>query len=278
MRDYVSKANLRVVTGTIKSLSDDHTQMVITSAKWNKDTKQEDTIEYQVVSPIPFPEDVYKVGYHVTASGYGSRANIINDEARVLTGNMSADLDTDHTLISGLVKFASMNEEKNADGTPRLKKDGVTPKKPHFDIVVSVKEGETWVNHVIKLYETGNVQAGKSSQLERAQKTFKNFKPGESKVRIAALTTPGQVYTTEKTKDGQTYTNTYSSHMGYKFMDIEFVEDKEKEKKAENKAQAQPQAQAPVNEQAQAPAQPAQANGFSENTPVMEEDEEVMFH
>jgi hypothetical protein len=251
MRIYTNQnSGLTVATGKIKALSEDRTVLTIVAEEY-KDGERKD-VELNISNPIGFNPDDYKVGFTVTAAGYKHGKGVIQAE-RVLVGNdifETADL----TVVTGLVKFARYNEEKDKDGNPRLKQDG-TPRKPHFDITISVKEDDKYVDHTIKVYE-GRHEEGKKSQLERVQAMFSRFDRQTNRISVAVVTQPGVPRSYTVTKDLKEYTNFVCDHMGYKSIDVEYIDAREKTQAPAQKAaptQTAPVAQAPAQEQ----------NGFS---------------
>lgn len=243
MRYYVNQSTgLAVVTGKIKSISDDRMVMVVTSEQYDRTAGKNAEIEINASAGIPY-DDSFKVGFGVTAAGYQrGKGTIIVESASV--GNNAYETQ-DLAVITGFVTFAGLNEEKNADGSQKMKADGVTPRKPHFDVTIRVMEDGKAVNHVIKVYENPNEPAGKG-QFDRVQKLFKNFDRESNRIKATFVTQPGQAYSSKKVKDGQEYVNNFSSHIGYKSMDIEFLDQKEKGK--EDVAKEAPAQAAPVQE------------------------------
>ena len=254
-------SGVTVVSGKIKSISDDRCVMVITSSEYDRNAKVNNEADINVSSEIPFDE-MYRVGYNATAVGYKRGKGTIVAET-VCIGNDTCETQ-DLAIVQGTVRFASLNEEKNADGTPRLNGKG-EPKKPHFDITVVVKEDDKYVNHVVKVY------AGKedSKQLDAVQKLFNNYNPEVQKTVVSIVTQPGDRRTSTVTKNGQEYVNNYCYHMGYRSLDIlDRIQVKEKEASAPAQTQAAPSQPAP--------AQP-QNTGFTQGAVPIEEDEERYF-
>jgi hypothetical protein len=171
-----------------------------------------------------------------------------------------------------------MNEEKNADGTARLRQDG-SPRKPHYDVTVSVKGEEHYVDHVIRVYDSPNAQ---KSNIETMKRMFGHFNKESNRISVTFVTTPGQERSYVTMRNGNEYTNFVIDHMGYKSMDVEYLDQREKTASKEAapeaaKAPAQT-AQAPVQEApvqetpaAQAPVQ----NGFT--APELDLDAEKEF-
>lgn len=244
------KTGLQFASGVIKSISDDRAVMIIESSEYDRQNKTNKPIEIKAVSMIPF-EDSYRVGYDVMAVGYQQGPNTIGAQA-VLTGNAMFE-NEQLTAISGYVRFARLNEEKNADGTQKVKADGVTPRKPHFDITVSVKDEDgRYVNHIIKVYDSPNAEAGQKTNIQRAQAQFGKFDRDTNPIKVHVITQPGVVRSYTNTKDGKEYVNYTCDHVGYSSMDIEYVEPREKTKDApQTTRQSTPAQTAPTQTVAQ---------------------------
>lgn len=265
------KTGINVISGKIKSISEDRMVMTVAAEEYDKTEKKNVPVEATISSGIPF-EDDFKVGYSVTATGYQRGKGAIFAEA-VSLGNDTYE-NEDLAVVSGLVRFARLNEEKNADGTPKMKQDG-TPKKPHYDITVTARNNEgNFVNHVIKVYE-GIHEDGKKSQMDIVSGLFKNFDRENNRARVTIVTSPGQSYTSTNTgKDGKEYTNFYCSHMGYKSLDVEFVDQKEKTQGAPTASKA-PATQEKMPQTPVAPQPSVQSgNGFEQD---LQMDEDEMF-
>ena len=159
----------------------------------------------------------------------------------------------DVALVTGFVSFARLNEEKDENGNPRMKQDG-TPRKPHFDICVSVKEDDKYVSHIISVYNSPN----DSEAINRVQKTFKGFDKDTNKVTVSIVTGPGD-YSSYPDKTG--VLRHQCKHLGYRMLSVNYLNQKEKTNSApqQTQTQAAPQAQAPVQ---QAQPQPV-ASGFT---------------
>ena len=123
-RVYARNDGLRVISGKIKSISDDRSTLVLAANEYNRTTKANEEKEFTVISHGL--GDEYKVGFDATVVGYPGRNNSITADA-VLVGNQIFE-DIDVTVLTGLVRSVFMNEEKTADGAPKMKTDGATPK------------------------------------------------------------------------------------------------------------------------------------------------------
>lgn len=275
------KTGIKVVAGTIKSIEADGLTMVIATEERNKDG-QVSAVEKTIrTDAAPFTaEEGYKVGREATAIGYPSKGGTILADA-VLVGNQIYETEG-LTVITGLVKRARFNEEKNEDGTPKMtrgsEEQAPHAKKPHFDITVTVKDIPTgnYVDHRVKVYE-GNAEEGKTSQLDRAKKLFSRFDAKENRIAVSIVTTPGREYSLPYTKkDGSEGISYYCDHMGYKkLMNINYIDSKERAKTA---PQADKSGQeTPVKEEVPAPAPVTnEPNGF-ENATEFTVDEMEMF-
>lgn len=272
MNVYKNQASgLVVATGKIKSVSEDRMVMTVTSEQYDRTAKKNEEVELNVSSGTPF-EDSFKNGYGVTVAGYQrGKGAIVADAAFI--GNDYFETQ-DLAVVTGLVKYARLNEEKDENGAPKMKQDGKTPKKPHYDVTISVNEGDKWVDHVIRIYE-GIHEEGKKSQMDRAAALFSKFDKESNRIRATFVTSPGQSYSRTVTKNGKEYVNYGCSHIGFKFMDVEFVDQKEKAKNtpAAEKPESAPVQQTPAPTPAPQPQAPVQSgNGFEQNL-ALDEDE-----
>lgn len=262
-RAYTSqKTGLNVVSGKVKTISDDRTMMVVTTSRYNSESKQNEEYDVTVQTANQFGEGV-KEGFSVTVAGYKGRGGTLND-VTVMTGQDVYEEEAT-SVITGFVSYAGFREEKNADGSPKTKQDG-SPKKPHYDICIKVKDEDTnhYVNHRIKVYDFPNEE---KSSIERMKKIFGKLDTEKNRIRVTIVTNPGQEYNYTSTgKDGREYTNYESVHMGYRFLDVEYVDQKEQSQSKDVPAK-ETAAETPVQE-----ATPAQnhGNGF-------EQEEEMAF-
>lgn len=223
---YLNQATgLTVIeNGKIKSISEDRMTMVVTADEYNRAENKNVSVDTTIVGTIPFDAD-YKVGFNVTAAGYKRGKGTIGAET-ILSGNDTYE-NQDLAIVTGFVKFTRMNEEKNQDGTVKLNREG-KPKKPHYDVTITVNEDGKWVDHIIKVYEMPT-EDGKKSNMDRVANLFRNFDAKENRIRATFVTTPGQRDSYPYTKkDGTEGMNHVCYHMGYKSMDVEFVDAKEK--------------------------------------------------
>lgn len=268
-RIYTKQNGPKVVMGEVTEIKEGSMELVIRASQHNNATKQNEDVDVKVVTGTPVTD--VKVGFKVTAVGYPGRGGVLNADA-ILNGNKSYEEDG-ITVLTGFVRNVHMNEEMNQDGTHKVKQDGVTERKPHFDIYINTRnDGEsTFQNHVIKIYD-GKVEEGKATPIEKAKRLFGRFDKDTNRILVSIVTRPGQERTWTSTgKDGKEYTNTQISHMGYSAIDITYIDqEKKKETPAQGKEDKTP---APAQS---APAQPTQASGFE--TPGPEIDDEEMFN
>ena len=245
-------SGLSVVSGVVKSISEDRQVMTVESRRWNQAERKEEDFEIQVQSAAGFDERAYKVGFRVTAIGYPHGKGVLNAE-RVLTGNETYETQ-DLTILRGYVKFARLNEEKDEHGQPIMNAKG-QPRSPHFDVTISAKDESTgnYVDHTVKIYN-GKVEEGKKGNMDRAIAIFRTFDRESAPAIVTFVTGAGSPYTTKTEKDGKEYVNFRCSYLGYKLMDVEYVEARDRSKANTEKA-----APAPVQE---APAKAEPATGF----------------
>ena len=276
MRVYKNQdTGLTVTTGTIKSIADDRLSCVVTSETWDKSAKQTAEVDVTARSPIAL-EDKFKPGYRVTMVGYSHGKNLVDVD--LITGSNEIFETPELAVVTGFVRSARLNPEKNEDGTTKFKADGVTPKKPHFDVSITVKDDDgKYINHVIKVYDYAT-EKGKKTPIERAQAAFKDFDAENNRIVATFVTQPGETRSWVSTKNGKEYVNYTCDHLGYRFMDLERVDERERTQDAPTKATAPTPAQtnyvAPAP--AQAPVQPTpeqenEGTGFAyESTPEVE--------
>lgn len=224
MKFQSTKTGLNVVSGKVKEVKDG--VLVVEATYFDKDGEHKEDVNIKTGET-----EGIKVGYSVTAVGFKGGANTVNAD-KVMNGNDYYEAEG-AAILAGFVSDARLYEEKEEDGSPRLNKDG-KPKKPHFDVTISVKEGDEYVSHRVKVYNTDN----QKDAIEKAQKRLsglnetktKDGKEFETKIYATIITRPGDEYPTSR--NGKTYRNV--SHMGINKMDLEkrFVEVKENVKPA----------------------------------------------
>ena len=233
MKYQSQNTGLNVVSGKVKEVKDD--ALVVEVAYFDKERqehKDDITVKCKDIAGI-------KPNFNITAVGFRGGNNTINAE-KVMNGNDYFEIEG-AAILTGFISDARLYEEKEEDGSPRLNKEG-KPKKPHFDITISVKEGDEYVSHRIKVYNSEK----QPDAIEKAQKMFgsanetrtKDGKEMENKIYATFITRPGDEYTTSR--NGKTYRNV--SHMGYNKQDHEYVLAEPKERPAAEK-------NAPANEE-----------------------------
>lgn len=256
------KTGLNVVNGKIKEVASDGLSATVTVDQWDRNANANKQVDIKVISTVPINQ---QVGNNLVAAGYQRGMNTIMAEPGMLTNGSSYFETPEIAVVTGKINKAVYRSEEG-----KMKPDGVTPKSPHFDIHIKAKskdaEGnDVWKTHIIKNYNNKfNPDA-----IEKLQKRFEKMgidENGKPKRDIVAtvVTTPGQTNEQFKSefvqdwkdadgnvmmKDGKPMQTIYAMHMGYKSMDIEFVEEREKTKAAPTAAKEETKAQeAPTNE------------------------------
>lgn len=246
------KAGTAVLSGKVTSISDDRMQMNVEYREYDAVAKKGTNKTKTVISGMPL-NDTYKVGQNVSVVGYIQGPTNVS---ALHICNTTACFESDMiAVVSGHVKKAALNTETKEDGSPKLKKDGVTPRKPHFDVVVAVNEGDVEVNHIVKVYNSPKFQnEGEPSNIERYQKRFENFvNADETPTRVTIVTQPGQSFEYEM-PDGQVYHG--CSHMSINSLDMEYEYSRKKSQDKPVEAAEKTQAATPENTQA-APSTPS---------------------
>lgn len=228
------KSGLNVVTGKVKDINDNNFVMTVDSFDSDKKPVTEDiTINGKL------PEGV-KAGFTVTAVGYQAGPHRYTAE-QVMNGNTSFERDG-LAVVSGFVRSARLNEEKDENGVPKKNQKG-EDKKPHFDLTITTKDDDKYVNHRIKIYNSEK----NPDAIEKAQKQYgkvgeeRTDKDSDTKyinsIRGTFITGEGRSY--EMESNG--YTNYYCDHLGLTKADYDYVRTEPRE-----------QSQAKDNEQAPA--------------------------
>ena len=263
-----TKTSVAVISGKVKSVAPDRKSFVISTQEWDKGSKSFENKEIEVQSSFAFEDDI-QVGGIATAVGYfNGPASILAQSATVKSSVFETQ---DLAIVSGQVVKCGLNEEKNEDGSPKLKRDG-TPRKPHYDVVVAVLDDEgRRVRHMVKVYNFADVTEGEKSNIDKIAsrlRDFKNFE--ETPTCVTIVTTPGEVRSWESNFNGQVYQNFGCDHMGFKSLDVNYMYDRQAERGQAPAAQ-QRQSQAPVQPQPQPQAQPqAQAQQAQPQAPQSE--------
>lgn len=236
------KANTSVLSGKIKSISEDRKNIEVAYKNYDYNAQKSTDMVANVVSGVAVDES-YVAGKNITVIGYTTgptftAINISNKENIFETQGL--------TVISGYVAKAGLNEEKNEDGSPKLKQDG-TPRKPHFDIQVVIEENGNPTHHFVKVYNAPKHQkAGEKSNIEKQQARFVDFKdPETTPTRVTIATQSGQPFTFEKS-DGTVYYG--CSHMSVNSLDIEYEYQRQRKNTQTQTVQtpAQPAPQTPA--------------------------------
>ena len=262
------KTNSTTVVGKIASIADDRMSLTIEAEVRRKGVKEPETLAIEVKSATPIDEE-FSVGKRATAVGFNipdmADPNKQVVQAMSLSCRPQAFEWGKLAVVSGEVLFASFNEEKNEDGTPRMTREytaadgSVTPaheKKPHFDISVKVKEADEngdpkYVLHTVQCYPW----KGDMTQIDRYKKLFANFDRENNPCFATIVTQPGNEYAVQKVVNGKEYINYNSRHMGITKIDVEFEKVRENTKSAEAApAKVETPAPVPAPEPIQAPA------------------------
>ena len=211
------KTGLHFISGTVKSVADNKMSVTISAFTWDVAAKK--NVPVDVTVSMENPAD-FRIGAKISALGFPRGSNKIFAE-KIMTGNSYAELEN-LSFISGKVKRAEFRDEKNADGTPRLKADGVTPKKPHFDITIAVKDPETekWTDHIVSTYNT----KFDDKAIDKMEKRFERFK--DKSVKAAIVTVPGNEFVSKFTgEDGVERESYRVYHLGCKSLDLEEIDE-----------------------------------------------------
>lgn len=242
------KSNIDVISGVVKAISEDRKLFTVATKEIKQDGSSND-LEFEVNSREPIDEHI-KVGDNITTV-----TKVISDPVTFIDAVHAMSVAKynncfeyqDVAVISGDVRFASYNAEKDENGNPKMTKEYVTAsgetkapkaKTPHFDVSINVPEktedgGTQYVLHTVKVYETANNQ----KQIDRLKKTFKNFDAEKNGIYATLVTSPGNSFTRTNTKNDKEYVNHYCTHMGVSSMNFEFLNSKQKEKPSEEKSE-----------------------------------------
>lgn len=294
MKPYTNtKTGVTVVSGTVKEISPDRLSVVVESVKWNRETKQNDTVSFNFRAAIPVDANITP-GALVAATGAKAAARpgtpagievyeLYSIDVPEKGGKM--DIAT-ISVVSGQVVFARMNEEKEEDGTPKMTKEQVLadgtvkpakPRKPHFDLGIQVVEGEgeetKRVLHTIRYYNNFDGDKPKDEQMRKRLAAIADpdktgtydFK--EHPVFATIVTQPGQESSYTKEYNGKEYVNYSCSHMGINSWDLEAVKEADRTRlNAEAAARTYTRTSAPA-QTAQAPVQPAAPTPVAQPAP-----------
>lgn len=267
---YSKSTGLNIISGKVKSVSDDRYSIVVESEKYNNSTKSREAVEFTVKAPVTYDES-FVPGTRATVAGYLAGKGTINaDYASASQGFSVLDEGLDNldkngnpravAVLSGEVLFANKRDELTENGQPKLNAAGA-PRKPHFDVTIAVGTGSSRKTHIVKFYNFTDKEGKFVDNIGRMEKIFKNFDRKENPIYATFVTDKGQEYSYENEYNGNTYTNTNVSHMGAQSFDFEFLNARQKQTKAPEKAPEQAPVQAPKTEeavQAQVPVQTAE--------------------
>ena len=288
------KSGLTYLTGKIKEIVDGklivNTQEAVQVAKKDKDgnpMKNKDGFEIKqtqwvdkevaVTSKLDFVEgDEYKKDRVVTVIGdYNKRKGTL--EADEVISKAPAKYQYEYTndngvtedvvILAGLVQFARENPELDKDGKPNVKKDG-TPRKPHFDVGIRVKDADgKVVTHVVKYYDS--VIKGKDGQdrqiknMTACKERFAGYDREKNTPFVTIKTDRGNDYVLNRQTENGEKSFFYCDHINATLPDVELV-NYVANKNRNNTQQAQATQE-----------QPTQSSGFEQdNTPDYDEMDE----
>ena len=288
------KSGLTYLTGKIKEIVDGklivNTQEAVQVAKKDKDgnpMKNKDGFEIKqtqwvdkevaVTSKLDFVEgDEYKKDRVVTVIGdYNKRKGTLEADEVISKApakysyefTNDAGVTEDVVILAGLVQFARENPELDKDGKPNVKKDG-TPRKPHFDVGIRVKDADgKVVTHVVKYYDS--VIKGKDGQdrqiknMTACKERFANYDREKNTPFVTIKTDRGNDYVLNRQTENGEKSFFYCDHINATLPDVELV-NYVANKNRNNTQQAQATQE-----------QPTQSSGFEQdNTPDYDEMDE----
>lgn len=275
--------NTTTVTGTVKSIAADRMSFVIETGEYDSKNKVQNVFDIKVkTGDIPL-ETEYTEGQKIVCVGYPV-PDMTNQGGTTLQAmfytNKSASWEYNNiAIVSGKVVFARYVDEKNEDGTPKMKtytdengKTASKPKSPHFDIGIRIAEtdetgNKKYVLHTVHQYD----YKGDTKKTDRLKKLFKSFDKDSNPIYMTIITQPGSESCSVREVDGKEYTNFYCNHMGCISYDVEFLNDRVKEQGNEVSQPAAPAAPA-----APAPA-PAPSGFNAAPSPVVEDLDDELF-
>jgi hypothetical protein len=224
-------SGLRVASGKIDSIAEDKKSFNIKYTKWSKHKDGVSSSSEEIVQCFNRDGNTFddiEVGQEVCAYGYGRGEGNIYLEG-LLKGNQNhyVEIDTKLAILYGRIKDACLNNEKDAEGKPKLKADGITARKPHFDIKMTIRKKDDngdvyYESHTVRKY-----RFAKDSQdaLEIFGKKFKDFNKEEKNYLVCVVTGPAEVSPfTFTNKDGEEITMYTATHMGINSVDTEIVD------------------------------------------------------
>lgn len=199
-----TKTGLTIVSGPIKEIGEDRKTAVIEVQSWDVKEQKRVSEDVKIASEYTIEENI---GDIITAYGYNIRGVVQVD--RFTKDNMYSEVepavDTARgvAILAGDVLFAGKNDEIDSEtGEPRLNKAGKA-KKPHFDISISVGEGENRVLHTVNIYnlpertdKEGKVIPAQDN-ISKYEKLFNGFMTDKKQhpMYVSIRTQPGDIYT-----------------------------------------------------------------------------------
>lgn len=265
---YRRKTGLIIVSGVVSQITEDPAggKTVKTTVR-EFDSTIKEWKEREIIIKSNSVDDDVTTGCVVTAIGYQSGIDTIFASS-VTTGNKLRYIE-DIEVVSGRVYKAELNEEKNEDGTQKLKRDG-TPRKPHFDITIRIPDEDGHnVIHRVKIYNfKEDPQKKRESEIEKAQRIFKNFvNKDETPVEAVIVTKPGNTSSWESEFKGKIYQNFASDHLGKESYDFNWLEAQPEDQQSKEAQHTSARTPEPQHTQEQ----PASVKEAAQNTqPVME--------
>lgn len=271
---YTSKkAGYSVLSGTIKSIADDRMSMVVSYREYDPQKKKAEIKDKNVVSPMQPIDASYKEKDSVTILG-----GILGQDFQIQRiTNKSAVFEVPQlSVVSGYIEKVRYADEKDENGNPKLKVNG-QPKKPHFDIFVTVEEEDKVVHHIMKIYDSIKFhKEGEPTNIEKYQAKFadrtladgtflQGFKsPDETPIRVTIATQPGTSFAYQG--DESVYYG--CNHLGISSIDLDFQYQRtiKKENNLQNGQQAPSNGQA-QQQNAQPTAQQAQPQTNTQPAP-----------
>lgn len=254
-----------IVAGIIKSINDDGT-MTITTQESRRETKKDDQgnvmknkdgqdiqrtvfsdLDVVIKSDLGFSAEEYKVGRAATAIGeYSKRQNhLVADAVLSNTPGMFTypykngnGAEMELQVIAGFVRFANMNEEIDKTTGEHFKNQSGEPRKPHFDVCVSVKDEATgdYVSHIVKFYNSKNA----AHQIDACKRIFADFDKEKNTAFVTLIVGPGRDYTRTRTTDKGEFTYKCSEHLGNN-LPVAIIRERSKEQTKTNAQEAEQQ-------------------------------------
>ncbi len=251
------KSGFTVVSGKIKSISEDKLSSTVSVETW--DNVKKARVPEDIVITTLYPIEEEKIGDVITATGYLVRGQIqaesFSKDALYVESAPVASQAHGLAVLAGLVLFANKNDEiDKTTGQPRLNQAG-QPKKPHFDITIPVGTGEERVTHTVRIYnmperkkEDGTVIPAQDN-ISRYEKLFANFDRKTNPIYCSIITQPGQTYTRKNVVGTREYENTCMSHLGANSVDATFMQERVADKSKENQENVPTTAPIPEKEE-----------------------------